>query len=422
MKILRNIIIVLLLLLLLVVDVWILDGFEERIIKTGVINKEGKTVVDFKYATIDAASLFEGYSFIRAFKEDLFGTIKEVDYVDMEGNEYLISSKKDDFQEVRPNYVEDIAIIANGDLNKGGYIDAKGDFITEIKYDYCDDFDNGYAIVGTGEEDVKYGLINREGKEIIPCMYDKIDTVASDANIFYVTLSKEYYIVDNTNTRIAKYDEEDNLEFLNLGDLTKLGKLSTEDVSFTENVVIVKKDNKYGFFSKEGKQLVDFIFDDVKDISRDDRFLVEMDGGRFIVDANNNFKFDCSLVEKDGITINSIDSIGENRIRVTKDDKMGIVDFEGNFIVNPEYDNVSIQTAKKGYFSVQKGNEQGVFDIDGKEIFACSKEYKTPVVGDGEYFVTAKVNSKLLAMWLTYIAITLVLEFILIVLLFKRKK
>ena len=423
MKIFKKIIILILIFLLLLVDVWILDGIEDRIIKSGVINNEGKTVVDFKYVTIDAPSLFEGYKYIKAFKDDLFGSIKEVDYIDMEGNEYLVSLRKDDFQEIRPNYVEDIAIVANGDLNKGGYLDIDGNFITEIKYDYCDDFDNGYAVVGIGEdEDVKYGLINREGKEIIPCMYDKIDTVASEANIFYVTLSKEYYIVDNTNKRIARYDEDDNIEFLNLGDLTKLGKLKTEDVNFTNDIVIVKKDNKYGFFSKDGNQLVDFKFDEVKEISRDNRFLVEIDGKRLITDANNEYTFDCSNIEKDGLIVESIDSIENNRLRVIKDKKMGVVDLDGKFIINPEYDNVSVQTTKKGYFSVQKGNEHGVYNLDGKEIIACSNKYKTPIVGDGEYFVTAKVNSKLLAMWITYIAITLVLEIILVILLFKRKK
>ncbi len=421
MKIVKKIILIIILILLVLVDVWILDDFGRKIVKSGIIDKDENPVTGFKYATIDAVSFFEGYKYTRAFKDNIFNDITMIVYVDTNGNEYPISKRDDNFQEIRPNYVEDIAIVADGELNKGGYIDADGNFLTEIKYDHCDDFEDGFAKVGIDvEDDTKYGIIDRTGKEIIPCMYDKIDTNFSDSYIFYVTLGKEYSILDNNGKTIAKYDEDGNVEFdKSLGELNKLGKLDSDNISFTKSIIIIKNNDKYAFYSKEGKKLIDYIFDSVEDISSEDLFLVTEEGKRIITDSTNNFSFDCSLIEKDGITI---DGVENGRLRIIKDDKMGIVDFNGNIIIEPKYDNVSIQTARKNYFCVQDGESHGVYDLDGKEIIPCSSKYKAPLVGNGDYFITAIINTKLLAMWIVYLIITFILEIIVLILIFKRKK
>jgi hypothetical protein len=114
--------------------------------------------------------------------------------------------------------------------------------------------------------------------------------------------------------------------------------------------------------------------------------------------------------------------IESGRIGVRKDGKLWLVDSEGNVIIEPIYSVISNKTAVKGFFSVDKDGEYGVFDIDGNEIIKCSNKYYDSILGDGNYFVVQVANNKLLAMWITYLVIITIIEIIVIINILKRKK
>jgi hypothetical protein len=68
-------------------------------------------------------------------------------------------------------------------------IDFSGNFISSKEYAYISKFSGGYAVVQEGKWDDaklynsgKYGIINKDGKEIIPCKYD----IPSDTNEEYI--------------------------------------------------------------------------------------------------------------------------------------------------------------------------------------------------------------------------------------------
>ena len=55
--------------------------------------------------------------------------------------------------------------------NKFGFINEKGEEITEIKYERADEFSAGYAGVSLGG---KWGFINAKGEEICKMIYDQV--------------------------------------------------------------------------------------------------------------------------------------------------------------------------------------------------------------------------------------------------------
>lgn len=61
------------------------------------------------------------------------------------------------------------------DTGKWGFVNKQGKVVIAYRYDYCvefsDAFKNGYAVVRI---DAGRGVIDRTGKEIIPCLYEKI--------------------------------------------------------------------------------------------------------------------------------------------------------------------------------------------------------------------------------------------------------
>lgn len=53
-----------------------------------------------------------------------------------------------------------------------GYTDTCGTVVIPLIYDYADSFSNGFAVVGKGEKnDRRFGLIDRQGCEVVPCIY-----------------------------------------------------------------------------------------------------------------------------------------------------------------------------------------------------------------------------------------------------------
>ncbi len=420
MNLFKKILLIIILIALIAIEIWILERFPAKYLRYGVIDRSGEPLFDFNYLMIDSDALFSGDKSIKAYKANMFGETKEITYIDTNGNEYLVSSQKNHFDPIRPYYNENIACIEDEDTEKCGYIDANGNMITDFKYDIGYNFENGYAKVGMRKNaEETFGVIDSTGKEILPCKYDSINLSNAEYGILYADLGDEDSIFDKDGNKIADYNEDETISFIDLNDLTELGKLESDDIEFTKNYFIISKDDKAMFFDKKGNKLKDYEFEKASNISSGELFLVEKDGERKIIDPTNGYSFNCEPIESKGYEIMFIES---GRIGVRKDGKLGVVDSEGNVIIEPIYSVISNKTAVKGFFSVDKDGEYGVFDIDGNEIIKCSNKYYDSILGDGNYFVVRVANNKLLAMWITYLVIITIIEIIVIMNILKRKK
>lgn len=104
------------------------------------------------------------------------------------------------------------------------------------KYNCLWDFKDGFAAVENGE---KWGFIDTEGKEIIPCSYD---------------------MVSSFNEELAAVCKNNKWGYVN----TK-GKLVIPCIydyvnDFSEGLASVSKNKKEGFIDKEGKVVIPFIY------------------------------------------------------------------------------------------------------------------------------------------------------------------
>lgn len=111
-----------------------------------------------------------------------------------------------------PRFKNGFALVYN-DLLHAGYVDKKGAEIG-FHYVYAEEFtDNGYAIVGNGEDDeMKYGVIDKSGKVIIPLRYtyvtpfsDEGYAIAADPPEKSDEPQKEYelYSTDGTSEEMS---------------------------------------------------------------------------------------------------------------------------------------------------------------------------------------------------------------------------
>lgn len=122
--------------------------------KCGYIDKTGKVAIPYAYD--DATPFSEG---LAAVEKD-----GKWFYINTEGKKVLDVSSSFPFG-------DGLAVAVNGE--KFYYIDKKGKTVIDNNYNSASTFINGYARVGKKVgDDYLYGIIDKTGKEIIPCLYN----------------------------------------------------------------------------------------------------------------------------------------------------------------------------------------------------------------------------------------------------------
>jgi hypothetical protein len=250
-----------------------------------------------------------------------------------------------------------------------GYIDDKGKFIVEPKYDLVHDFtDEGLAKV---ELEGLSGVINRDGEEILAPSYQTISEfkdgyfVGFDGKVNQLFNYKgdiqffgdgEYmYIGPNSDSlfTVAVMDEENNMK---MGYIDKKGVRVIEPrysraYNFINGKAIVQENEKENFkiIDKDDKTIKELDFKDVKATSNDGIYLFKDEDELYgLLDENGEIiipdKFD-SIVDMDGELI--VVSILENEKHL-----FGVINKNGNYIIDPKYK--AILSLGEGYFAISE--------------------------------------------------------------------
>ena len=176
-----------------------------------------------------------------------------------------------------------------------------------LKYDFVSPFSEGLALVRVGKHpSIKYGFIDKNGKEIIQLKYNEAETF-SDSVAWVKAENSDVFKIINKN---GKEIPTQNFEYIE---------------SFSNGIAIVSLNEKYGFINKQGKFVVPPKYDFVGDFS-------------------------------------------ENLAWVQVGNKYGFVDKTGREIISPKYDEV--MSFSDGLAFVKRPSFKGFMDSAGKEIFS----------------------------------------------------
>ncbi|MFT6148386.1 MAG: hypothetical protein ACJAUH_001067 [Saprospiraceae bacterium] len=201
--------------------------------------------------------------------------------------------------------------------SKAGYIDKKGTYVIEAKFDVAFPFIEGYAVVAMNQ---KYGYINLQGVFLIQPKFYR-------ANYFQNGLAK-----------VIIQDEKSG-------------------------------DKREGFINKKGKYIVppSFCVGCAKDFS-EGLAAVTSDGKKWgFINTNGKIviaaQFEKATIFKEGLA------------KVKFNGKYGFIDKSGNWIIKPKYDNVS--NFNNGIASIYQKNERmGYIDKHEKYIWRAKKPKK----------------------------------------------
>ena len=349
--------------------------------KYGYIDRAGKEVIPCQYDDADRFNI----GLAAVSKDGKYG------YIDRMGKE-VIPFK---YFHARSFFDNGLAVVSEHDdiytkvITSGhvcfghrisGLIDRTGKEIVPCKYFYIGDFIEGLAIVGgKGEYGYKYGLIDETGKEIVPCQYDE-KLWPFKEGLAMVTKDLKSGYIDRTGKEIVPCQYDYAYSFSEgLARVEKNGKHSYIDktgkevipcqydyaYSFSEGLARVEKNGKYGYIDKTGKEVIPCQYTMACNFNGD---LARVVNKRSIWIDKTGKKV-CDYIDdfNDGLAIVA---------RLNNDGRYiyGYIDKTGKEVIPCQYadaDNFSEGLAKVARLSNDGRYIYGYIDKTGKEIVPC---------------------------------------------------
>ena len=308
--------------------------------------------------------------------------ISRITQIDDKENAYLIESKNGQFglmkndKEILKNEYQSISYDESNKLlvieksKKYGVASLEGKIIVPTEYNQIDitgvylyaknnqgtviyntngteaNIDTNIAILNTSNEKykirinnengTKYGVIGKDGKQIIEEKYNYIEY-----------LYENYFIVSNENSKLGIIDDKDTIK-------VEIENDSLQKVQNTDIIQAVRANDKITkLFSRNMEKICEM-----------GNAKVETKGD-YISVSNENEK---NFYNKEGKKVEKTEVYSSNTLfSEIKEGKWGFTDKNGNMIVEAKYDKVT-EFNEYGFASVKKDGKWGSIDKEGKEV------------------------------------------------------
>ncbi len=258
--------------------------------------------------------------------------------------------------------------------------------------------------------DEKYGVINKDGEEIIDTNFDMIQIPNPSKDIF-VCMSNYNAETGSYETKIYNKNREEL--FTNYEKVEAISRQeSLDNIPYEKSVLKYKENGKYGLINLSGKKITKPIYDDIQALEYKEGMLTVKQNDKFgIININGD---GIIKVKYDGIQADQY-SLNENHnkkagfivsIKTNDGYKFGYINYKGKTLLETEYNEiarinyinddesvflVAFKNGQAGLFKnkskvleneyediqfdninnlliLQRNGKQGVSDLDGKKI------------------------------------------------------
>lgn len=347
-------------------------------------------ICDFIYERID--DFVDGFATVT--KNSLIGILNE------RGEEILPC----DYETIYP-YVDDALIIVERD-GKYGLFDTEGNKLISCEHGSIVYFEDGFALV---EKEYKYGIFDTKKQKTTACTYEskfidnKIVEHLTDGNFYYAWYDefkitpKDFFFEDGFAlvTKNGAY-----------GLLDDKGKevipclYERIDLFVEKGLAIVEKDGKYGMFNTRGKEILPCDYGHIKPYLEDgfvvtERYnepaeyqMINTKGKAISRKYENIFNFEDEfaiaerddkelLISKKGKEISSeyksIDYFN-TRFAIAKNENEHVIINTKGEEVSRKYER--IECCINCFLVVKRNGKYGIINMEGKEVVACKYEYE----------------------------------------------
>ena len=325
-------------------------NIEKSQYKIKVLNEKSEQIL-YQYVVVEAIELNSGISPIPYEKSVLkYSDNNKYGLIDFTGK--VIA---------KPNYDE----ISSFDYNEGlllvkkdgkyGIININGVTVVSEEYDkiesdgYYEDNETQYKksgfIVGKNvNNSIKYGYINRDAEKILDTKYDQIGRIDNPEK------NNDIYLVAFENGKAGFYKNKDNV----------IGH-EYEDIGYDKNnkCLIIQKDSKQGISDFNGNIQIDLKYDNI--------FI----SGKY-VNAQNSDNIDIyDYSTKQKISYENVVGLNQTSsdkysIAITESGTFKIIDNEKNELKDKEYN--YLEYINDDYFITFKNKKFGIINLNGEKI------------------------------------------------------
>ena len=252
-----------------------------------------------------------------------------------------------------------------------GFIDKNGDWLIEPTYDSVYLFSNDNFCCAS--QNSKYGFIDRKGRwfdSFVP--FDDKNFGAVEINKKWGFINRESEWIINPNfSYVGNFDSHDYCIVA-----TTYGSEGPD-----HNFMIVNSRDKYGFINREGKFLIEPIFERLGTFDTNgfcsaminDKWGFLGRNGKWLIDPvfDNIREFD-----KDGFCPALINN------------EWGIIDRKGKWIVLPEYEALSIFNSEHGFYKATLKDMWGIINQQGEWVINPIFDNEVDYDNEGTFFGT----------------------------------
>ena len=349
----------------------------------GYIDGNGKIIIEAKYK--DATDFqYLGYEYALAYDENDTVTI-----IDKVGKEYL------PFGEYKLVYLpQNELIVFKDESSKYGVIDLEGEKVLEPIYDKIEINHKGAIIVNL---DKKYGAFNRDGKAIVDIEYDYIIpiedsliTTKDDKNGLFNLKGEEVIPTTYKEVQIAhtlrEYEwetfrvvnNEGKIAFFNNSGKQLTDFLYDEVSAGRDGLIPVLLDNKWGYIDVKGKIAIPFKFEYASSFS-DEKAQVEINGEKKIINTKGEFIEE----EKENYILD-----GEKYTIIEEDNKYKVISENGKVAIDNNYSRMSLYN---DIIIARTEELDFILDLKGNILAEC----KFLIQVGSNTFVTSEIEGEL---------------------------
>lgn len=247
----------------------------------------------------------------------------------------------------------------------------------------------------------KYGIISFEGKEITKPIYEEIHGLENKETELLIKLNGKYGVINVKGAKLIN-PEYDNI----VAD----GFYTDKDKYGLSGYIVSNKTTegyRYGYISNTYKKVLSVEHNEIERIldtkNEKDTYLIASKNGKYGVIKNKKILIDYSY---QGIEYDSNNSLFE----VEKNEKYGIIDYNGKIIIPLEYEGIEI----KGIYvqAYKNDGEMIVYNMQGEKVtdlkYASiiktqNDNYQITINEDGFYGIINEQNEELVENKYNYI-------------------
>ena len=228
-----------------------------------------------------------------------------------------------------------------------GYIDTLGNVVVQPQFSFAENFVNEVGIV---KSEKKWGMVNAEGKMLIPCKFDRVDFLENtDNKIIRISNDNQRYgVIDTLGAVVVdlKYDEigvfkEGRLAvkrngkwgFVNPSGEEVIPCLYSKVNNFSNQMASVKMGRKWGFINQQGNVVIDYKYRKVGNFCDGLAWVSTIKGVGYI-----DLKGDLVIPT----IFDKAYDFEQNVARVVVEGEWGLINKLGKYFLKPKYSNICL--------------------------------------------------------------------------------